>query len=230
MDVVFKKTITWEAVPTGLQWCIFMTGVGAGCLQIIFLFMLMLEAPGWLDESGRVKYISDALAVHQGFGAVLILLFLVSNTVIGLSFVNFNVGKIFFYTLLALPISSGFCVVAFTNVDYPDEHLASTMTLFISYAVVVISVLWTETDSLKGIDRGIGLLSIIFVFLFVFLYRQAEQKKLDDEEALREFDEETFNAVHSTAAIFEFLTIFCFIILNVLAPFRVRDHLKLRMN
>ena len=234
MDCNTKAEFVWASVPSGLQWCIFTTGVSAGCLQFIFLLMMMLEQPGWVDNSGRIRYISDALAMHQEIGAVLIILFLVSNCVLGMSFLKYDlIHQCVIYMFLSLPISSGFSVVAYTNIHHPDEHLVSTMILFISYAVVIWIVVFMPTkkwiDSLKMMDYGLAILSTIFAFMFVFLYRRAEGKKTDDEENLKVFDEASYNADHSAAAVFEFLTISLFIIFNIMAPFRVRDHLRFQM-
>jgi hypothetical protein len=222
MSETSRDDLVWASVPSGLQWCIFTTGVGAGCLQFIFLLMLMLEKPGWVDDSGRVRYISDALAIHQGFGAVLILLFLVSNCILGMSFVKYDlVRRCFFYMMLSLPISSGFGVVAYTNTDYLDEHLTSTMILFISYASVVGVVVFMPSgkwsDSFKIMDYVMAFLSILFTVMFVILYRMSDGKNSDNV---------IDNEHHSAAAIFEFLTISLFIMFNIMAPFRVRDHLR----
>ena len=144
MGLDSKANLVWSRVPSGLQWCIFTVGVGAVFLQLIFLLMMMLEKPGWLDDTGRVKYISDALAMHQGIGAMLIMLFLVSSCVLSMSFLRYDVvHKYFFFMLLSLPISSGFSVVAYTNIHHPNEHMVSTMMLFISYAIVI----WLLTPS-----------------------------------------------------------------------------------
>jgi hypothetical protein len=212
-DTYTPKRIYWSDLSAITRSYIFAIGCSSAVLQFMFLMMLMLEKPGWIFPNGRVKFISDALADHQGVGASLIILFLVSNSVLGLCFLNYGkVSGILIRMLLALPISAGFCVVAFKNNDLIFEHLSSTALLFASYFSVLALTLYTANDSMKVFDKGLGVIAGVSVFFFVWFYYMASGLILDPKSA-------------SNSAVFEFVAVFCLILFNFLVPFRVRDHL-----
>jgi hypothetical protein len=188
-------------------------------VQLILLFVLMLESPGWVDESGRVRYISDALALHKGYGIGLVLLFFYSFLILSIGYLSrpmwYRLGV---YLLFSLPVSSGFSVVMFTNVDTPVFHYSATFVLFFSYILIVSFVRATSRDSMEMFDTVLGLSTVVFVVLFISLFLWANYGcKATDKTCEVNFS--------SASAVFEFLTLLCCTIWNSTTPYRVRDHL-----
>jgi hypothetical protein len=193
-----------------MRYCIFQSGILFALLQFSFLLVLMLENPGWITEKGQVRFISDALAVHQGYGAILIVCFLGSNAILSMAFVTRSrTQRVMICFLLALPISSGVGVVGFTNIHHIVAHEVSTCLLFVSYFAVLIVTLWTtKVDSIKCFDMTLVGFSLINVCLFICFY-------FSDVNAKE----------RNVSAVAEVLCIFTFILFNLVAPIRVRDHL-----
>ena len=210
----------WTELGVGTKCVIFVTGSGASMLQVAFLLMLMMELPGWADvDTGRVRFISDQLAQHQGIGIALVWLFLPSLCVLGCITVNFAPGpnrsllRHAYFFLAALPISSGVCVVLFTNDGpYAYEHMAATCTLFISFAAVHLIALFTVHTTHHMLDFASIIVTFLSSILFVVFYVTAAQENSLDK--------------YTASAVFEFIAVLMFVFLNTMAPFRVRSHTR----
>jgi len=216
--------------------CIFIAGVGSAFLQMMFLLVLMMEAPGWIEGNEEripgkeneeiVRYISDALAVHHGFGIALIMLFFVSVVVLSLCSVNLKGSwqRLAFYFVLVLPVSSGFCVVSFPNSEYGWEHVLSTMLLFGSFAAVYIFILLTSKESYFKVDCCLVIITVVFVALFVAFFALEVGLVVEAGDPAQADKEQTKREYQTSAAVFEFLAVSMYVLLNAMAPWRVRDH------
>jgi hypothetical protein len=210
----------WAELGVGTKCAIFVTGLGSAALQVAFLFMLMMELPGWSDaDTGRVRFISDQLAQHQGIGMALICFFLPSLCVLCCITVNFppgpnrNLLQHMYFFLAALPISSGFCVVLFTNEGpHQHEHLVATCILFVSFAAVHLIALFTVHTNKHIVDFVLIVSTFLSSILFVVFYAIAAGEHSVDK--------------YSLSAVFEFIAVLMFVVLNIQAPFRVRSHTR----
>lgn len=210
----------WAELGVDTKCAIFFTGLVAALLQVAFLLMLMMELPGWTDvDTGRVRFISDQLAQHQGIGMALICLFLPSLCVLGCITVNFTPGpyrnllRHMYFFLAALPISSGLCVVLFTNNGpYAYQHLVATCTLFVSFAVVHLIALFTVHTNQHMLDFVLIIGTFLSSVLFVVFYVTAAQENSVEK--------------YTVSAVCEFIAVLMFVFLNTQAPFRVRGHTR----
>lgn len=214
------RVVRWDALSVGARLTVFWAGFSAAFMQGVFLLMLMMESPGWYNHAEqRVRYISDALAVHPGIGMALICMFFVSAQVLALCAVNLRSApaRYLFWFCLALPVSAGFAVVNYPNYGATlAQHEASTIVLFVSFAVVYVFIVGTARDSYWRVDLVLAALAAVFVGLFIGHYWTAAGAPTAAARHARE----------STAAVFEFLSVALYVLLNGMAPLRVRDHAR----
>lgn len=104
-------------------------------VSVAFFLCLCLEKPGFLNDNGRYRYVSDNIVAHPGFGASLLLSIFVSLTVLCFceteSFVNRNVVLV----LRFLVIAGGVGVIGFQDVE-GFSHKFCTGLMIVSVIVL----------------------------------------------------------------------------------------------
>ena len=90
-------------------------------LQVAVLILLTFEAPGLEDGTGIVRYISDNIAVHKGFGGVMLLAF--AGSFLLLSTISLPPWLVSFSVLLIGGTALGGTGVVVFHGEYEWQHI-----------------------------------------------------------------------------------------------------------
>jgi hypothetical protein len=110
-------------------------------LQVSVLILLTFEAPGPQDGNGIVRYISDNIAAHQGFGGVMLLSF--AGSFLLLSVVSLPPLLVGFSVLLIGGTALGGAGVVFFHGEYEWQHIGCATGFIASGLALHIVAIYT---------------------------------------------------------------------------------------
>lgn len=115
-EISFRSMYIWAAVTT--------------MLQITILILILFQEPGITEKNGVPRFISDNLAVHRGYGGVMLLVFTSLYVLLSMAQMPYAVTAIC-NVLVGINAFSGMGVVLFHD-EFEIEHLTCATIFIIS--------------------------------------------------------------------------------------------------
>lgn len=130
-------------------------------LEVCLLLIIYFEAPGYMNDEGHVKTVSDGLDQHPGFGAALFVCFVVDT--VG---VIYNSHWRIAAAVLVWACQASVLGVIIYPPRYEEQHFIFAAGFFISSYLITLFRWWEDI-----IDRFIVFVcTVCFVLLVVSFY------------------------------------------------------------
>lgn len=198
----FKSTAWYSAVASGIL--------------ILFIIFPFTGPPGVFQDD-RIRYVSDNLAEKEALGAILVGCTIPTWMILACSLHNakevFGLSKdtvhFILLNLMSLPVSTGFGLIFFTITRFEILHYIFTTIFVVSIGVVHLLVNYTAEHSdhqrwyLPVMYLG-ALSGVLFLVLAII----------------------PNNISQSVSAVFEYICVVAFLLINSRAGQRVEDHMK----
>ena len=160
-----------------LLWCI--NGVFV-VMQINYLVLIALEPPGFLDNHGIIRYISDGIRDHNGFGAAMLISFCASVTVLCICRLPKRKHEIFRGWLKGSLVWGGIGVIGFHDTGHylhlTHAGIFITSGLLLHLMHTPFQVPHVVRDNLKFYILFV--LSVTFLILFFALPMSIQEPKV----------------------------------------------------
>jgi len=199
----FKSTAWYSAVASGIS--------------ILFVIFPFTGPPG-VFQDGRIRYVSDNLAEKEALGAIVIFCTIPTWVILACSLHNvkevfgLSVDTVHFILLniMALPVSTGFGLIFFTITRFETLHYVFTTIFVVSIGVVHLLVNYTaEHSNHQRWYLPVMYLGAVSGVLFLVLAIIPN------------------NISQSVSAVFEYICVIAFLLINSRAGQRVEDHMQI---
>jgi len=198
----FKSTAWYSAVASGI---------------ITLFIMFPFTGPPGVFQDGRIRYVSDNLAEKEALGAILVGCTIPTWIILACSL--HNVKQLFglsqdtvhfiLLNIMALPVSTGFGLVFFTITRFESLHYIFTTIFVVSIGIVHLLVNYTaEHCNHQRWYLPVMYLGAVSGVLFLVLAIIPN------------------NISQSVSAVFEYICVVAFLLLNSRAGQRVEDHMR----
>lgn len=196
-------------------------------LQLAALMLLTFEAPGPRDESNIIRYISDNIAVHQGYGGVMLVSF--AGSYMLLSVVIFPAWLVYMsFVLVGGATFGGAGVVLFHPEHFSVQHIGSACAFiacgFLLHLLVIYSGPWRLRHTAR--DAVLVVLTSVTAVVFggvLFANRLRIHASQDDAEPLTPRDPR-LRVWLWTSGVCEYVLYLNMCALNALISQRVLEH------
>jgi hypothetical protein len=156
-------------------------GLVMATLQIAVLMLLTFEAPGLRDENGIVRYISDNIAAHPGFGGVMLLAF--AGSFMLLSTVNLPRFLVGLSVLLVGGAALGGAGVVFFHGEYEWQHIGCAGGFIACGLALHIIAIFTGPYRWRHTARDAVILAVTFAAAGLFAgFLIANKIRIEDSQ------------------------------------------------
>lgn len=135
-------------------------------LQLSALFILSFEAPGMTDVNGVIRYISDNIADHRGFGGVMLISF--TGSLLLVSMVSLNKAMVFVTVILIAGSTFGGAGVVLFHGDFKFQHLACACAFISCGLLLHIIAIYTGPWRIRHTVRDMVFLFFTFASTGIF--------------------------------------------------------------